>query len=87
MDFAYGIGRTTLFGKVVRMDNSKIRTQVNTIAIKRVRLPCWRLHISDEMVTLTRLGRIDFEYCASSAALGSLGKGILLLIPEWRGNV
>jgi hypothetical protein len=35
MDFAYGIGGTTLFGKVVRMGNSKIRTQVSTIAIKR----------------------------------------------------
>jgi hypothetical protein len=83
MDVAYGIGRTTLFGKVVRMDNSKIRTQVSTIAIKRVRLACWHLHISDEMVILTRLGRIDFEYCASSDALGSLGKVIQPLIPAW----
>jgi hypothetical protein len=28
MDFAYGIGGAALFGKVVRMDNLKMRMQV-----------------------------------------------------------
>jgi hypothetical protein len=72
MDFAYDIRGTTLFGKVVRMDNF-----ASTVAIMQARLPCWHLHISDEMVTLTRLGRINFEHCASSAAakIGRPGQG------------
>jgi len=87
MDFAYGIGGRTLFRKVVRRDILKIRTQLSTIAIKRARLPCWHFHISEEMVTLTRLGQMNFQYYASSVAFGSLGRVILLLIPGWRGNV